>query len=98
MKYPPLKPPLAVSKKKVLKDFYVSTIEAFLAGSERVKGRASKTKWKQRSLSGSHVFYGVTLYIYIYTQVSMIVQQCSLALNDATDGPVPYMLLRFFNT
>ena len=28
----------------------MSTIEAILAGSERVKGHASKTKWKQLSL------------------------------------------------
>ena len=29
----------------------MSTIEAILAGSEQVKGHASKTKWKQRSLA-----------------------------------------------
>ena len=59
---------------------HLSTIEAILAGSERVKGHASKTKWKQCLLALTHdspqfsikvitrilrqIF--VTLYIYIY--------------------------------
>ena len=38
----PLKCPITISKRKVLADCFVSTIEAILAGSERVKGHASK--------------------------------------------------------
>ena len=61
-------------KKKRFRYCFLSTIEAILAGSERVKGHASKTKWKQCLLAlthdspqfSSHVFYGEFLLHYIY--------------------------------
>ena len=77
MKYPQLKSPLLSQKRKVLENCFVSIIEAILAGSERVKGRASKTKRKQRSPSrvilckSDHTYY-TEMYCYtiaIFTQL-----------------------------
>ena len=47
----------------------MSTIKVYLVGSEQVKGHASETKWKQRSLSVKVITrilrtFIVTLYIY----------------------------------
>ena len=41
-------------KKKRFRYCFMSTIEAILVGSERVKGHASKTKWKQCLLALTH--------------------------------------------
>ena len=65
----------------------MSTIEAILAGSERVKGCTSKTKWKQSSLpspvilhNSDHTYFTEKFFtLASYIQYSKRV--CSLALN-----------------
>ena len=42
----------------------MSTIEAILAGSKWVKGRASKAKWKQCSLAAPHALFSVKVITY----------------------------------
>ena len=54
----------------------MSTIEDILAGSERVKCHASKTKWKQ-------LFFFFTHYIYIYIKINEVTTVCSLRFSHS---------------
>ena len=72
----------------------MSTIEAILVGSEQVKGCASKTKWKQRSLAlmcdspyfsvkviTHNYFTEIYCYIYLHKHFNDSTTVCSLALS-----------------
>ena len=70
----------------------MSITESILAGGKQVKGRASKTKWKQLSLalhmSFSVIFvkagtrdirrFSYTLFLYTHTKINEVTTVCSL--------------------